>query len=97
MIGRESAGRLVMWPWFSKNIKSLSDRFSEPALSAAPSYFSTVCDTTMRDNVEEFFRARTDKTPGLQRVLALTDEKIDRCIAFRESQSDAIGAVLRGH
>jgi len=55
------------------------------------------CDRTHRDEVAAFFKDRSAKASGGERILAQTLESIDQCVAVRKAQEPSVAEFLKGY
>ena len=64
-------------------------------MQRTPGIAGEACDTAARGELDAFFRPKIAHLPGTPRTLALAEEQIDRCLAFRAAKGDEIRAALR--
>jgi len=48
-----------------------------------------------RKDLESFFRPKVPQLPGTQRTLALAEQQIDRCLAFKDAKGAEVVAAFR--
>lgn len=56
--------------------------------------FSHVCDAGTRKEMVDFFQPKVATIPGLKRRLAMAEEQIDRCMAFKDAKGKELRAAL---
>lgn len=93
-MGAEPAARTALWAWYKKNYDALHKRVSDEEIPRSINMFSDVCDGDTRKDMEDFFQPKVAAIPGLKRPLALAEEHIDRCIAFRDAKGKAVRTAL---
>lgn len=93
-MGEEPVARDALWSWFKINYDALLKRVSKEEIGRATDILSHACDKDMRADAESFFRPKVKAIPGLERRLDLTEERIDRCIAFGDAKAKEIRAAL---
>ena len=91
----EPVGRAVLWHWFGENYTRLLGRLSPAGMQRTPGIAGEACDVAARDELDAFFRPKIAQLPGTPRTLALAEEQIDRCIAFRAAKGEEIRAALQ--
>ncbi|MDE2134085.1 MAG: M1 family metallopeptidase [Alphaproteobacteria bacterium] len=91
----EPTARTVLWNWFKANYGAMVARSGTRGLSRGVSILSNACDKGSRDAVETFFRPKTDVLEGSARPLALVEERIEGCIAFKAAKDPEIAAALQ--
>jgi alanyl aminopeptidase len=98
-MAEEPAARTALWDWFRTHYAALLKRVSAEEIPRAPSLFNEACDPDTRKSLEDFFRPQVATVPGLARSLDLAEERIDRCIAFRDAKAkdvrDALAAATK--
>jgi len=60
-----------------------------------PGILANACDAGARSDVESFFRPKVAELPGVQRPLALSEEQIDRCIAFKQARGAEVESAIK--
>ena len=93
--GQEPVAQLTLWTWYKANYQALLERVSRDGMRNAPGMRSEACDAASREEVEAFFRPKVDELTGIARPLALTEENISRCTAFREVGAQSVETALR--
>lgn len=94
-MGPEPVARGALWAWLKANYGALLKRVSKEEIGRAAGILSDACDKDARADAEAFFRPKVKDVPGLARRLNLTEENIDRCIAFRDAKAKEIQAALK--
>ena len=72
--------------WFKEKYGLISMVIPKKYLAMAPIIGAGFCSTEMRNDVETFFKAKLKDNPDSKRHLSTTLEKIEMCIALKESQ-----------
>jgi len=93
-LAAEPAARAVLWSWFKANYGTLLARVSTQGMSRASGILANACDAPSREALERFFRPKTATLVGVSRPLALAEEKIDACIAFKAAKGAEIDEAL---
>jgi hypothetical protein len=52
------------------------------------------CDGGARADLDAFLRPKLPQLPGMARRLALAEEQIDRCIAFKDARGAEIESAI---
>lgn len=84
-----------IWAWLKANYDNLATRLPPDAMAELPGVIARACDEASRADLDSFFRPKVATLPGLARPLALAEEQIDRCIAFKAMKGAEIAAALR--
>jgi alanyl aminopeptidase len=92
---REEKGQPVLWAWFKSNFSAIEARVSAQGLGEGPGLFAYGCDAAARAELDGFFGPRTGELQGTARTLKENDDRIDRCIAFRQAKGAEIAAALK--
>lgn len=87
----------LVWDFFKSHYDAMLARAPREIVGEAPALAQAFCDPAHRKDVAEFFQGRVEKLPGGPRTLAQTLEKIDLCIALRETQEPSVGEFLSGY
>ena len=94
-MSEEPVAAATLWSWSKSNYAPLLNRLSRDRMGRAVTTLQNACDGSARADLDGFFGPKTSYLTGTARVLALSDEKISRCIAFRQAKaSDVAAAVL---
>jgi hypothetical protein len=64
-------------------------------MAEVPAVMARACDEASRADLDSFFRPKLAGLPGVARPLALAEEQIDRCIAFKAAKGAEIATALR--
>ena len=94
-IMQNPAGRQLTWDFIRQHwteIETKLSNYSEASLVQASGVF---CDTTKRDEVQQFFSEH--KIPAAERELKLTLEQINGCIDVRTHQQPLLQSWLQRH
>jgi len=91
----EPVARAQFWSWFKSNYAALLARLSPMGMGRAPGILANACDSAARADVEAFFRPKVPQLSGTQRTLALAEEQIDRCIAFKSARGAEVESAIR--
>jgi alanyl aminopeptidase len=84
-----------IWAWLKANYESLAVRLPPDAMAEMPGAMARACDKASRADLDSFFRPKLSIVPGAARPLALAEEQIDRCIAFKTAKGAEIAAAFR--
>jgi alanyl aminopeptidase len=91
----EPVARAQLWTWYKDNYPTLLKRLSPFGMGRAPAILANACDAGSRSDVETFFRPKVPQLPGTQRTLALAEEQIDRCIAFKSARGAEVESAIK--
>lgn len=94
-MAQEPFAQRALWRWYKANYEALLLRVSRDGMREAPAILSQACDPTSRDELEAFFRPKVGELTGIDRTLALSEEGIARCVAFRQVGAQGVEAALR--
>jgi alanyl aminopeptidase len=92
-MGDETAARGAFWAWYKKNYDALLARLPNAGAARVAAALSEACDANTRADLQGFFDARTASLT--RRALALSEESIDRCVAFKWTKAGEIAAALK--
>ena len=92
---REEKGQPVLWSWFKANFTAMEARVSPQGMGEAPSFFQYGCDAAAKSELDGFFGPKTGELQGTTRTLKENDDRIDRCIAFKQAKGTEITAALK--
>jgi cytosol alanyl aminopeptidase len=92
---QEPTARAALWSWFEGNYAEFIKRVSPLGMLGAPSMLSSSCSAGERKDLEAFFRPKVSQLPGTQRTLALAEQQIDRCLAFKDAKGAEVEAAFR--
>ena len=95
----EPVASAILWNWYRDNYSALLARLSRDGMTRAPSILQNACDIASRNALDAFFASKTEQLTGTAHTLALAEQRISRCIAFRQARSADVVAALRaaGH
>jgi alanyl aminopeptidase len=91
----ETAGRPVLWTWFKANFEAMEKRVSAQGLGSAPDIQKFGCDAAAKSDLDAFFLPKTGELQGTPRTLKENDDRIDRCVAFKQAKGAEIAAALK--
>ncbi|MGC9954372.1 MAG: M1 family aminopeptidase [Rhizomicrobium sp.] len=91
----EPVARAALWKWFKANYETVAARTATHGMSRAVTILSSACDKDSRAALESFFRPKTGVLQGSSRPLALAEEQIDRCVAFKAAKGPEIVGALK--
>jgi alanyl aminopeptidase len=90
----EAAARPILWDWFKSNFDALKTRLSAQGFSGGPSILRYGCDENAKTELDAFFGPKTSELEGTVRTLKQNDDRIDRCVAFKQAKADEIATAL---
>lgn len=90
----EPVARDASWSWFTANFEAIKKRVSRRGMSSTPGILSFACDPRSKTELHAFFAPKTKELDGSARALQQTEERIDRCIAFKAAKGAEINAAL---
>ena len=93
-MSQELVARVALWNWFKAHYGAVLKRVSDGEIGRAVQILSPACDAQSRADAESFFRPKTKAVPGIAHRLDVTEENIDRCIAFKDAKAKEVGAAL---
>lgn len=82
---------------FKSNYDTLTQKMPRETLPYMSFMGGSFCDAEHRASVETFFKERTAKEPGGERVLAQVLEGIDLCAAKKAAQEPSVAAFLKDY
>jgi cytosol alanyl aminopeptidase len=94
-MSNEPVARVQFWGWFKQNYPVLLKRLSPFGMGRGPLILANACDSGLRGDVESFFRPKVPQLPGTHRTLALAEEQIDRCIAFKQARGAEVESAVK--
>jgi len=94
-MSEEPTAAATLWNWYKANFKVLLARLSRDGMRRAPSTLQFACDEPARNDLDAFFAPKTGYLTGTARALSLAEQRIDRCIVFRQAKASEIAAALR--
>ena len=78
----------AIYEWLKGNFSVISMVVPEKYLNRVTMVTAGFCSKEMKQDVENFFRPKLNEIPGLERSLSTTLEKIEMCIALKDSQRE---------
>jgi alanyl aminopeptidase len=94
-LASEPVASAALWRWYQNNYATLLARVSRDGMARAPSILANACDMGSRNELDAFFSPKTDQLTGTARKLALAEQRISRCVSFRQARSADVTAALR--
>jgi alanyl aminopeptidase len=94
-MSEEPTAAATLWNWYKTNFKALLVRLSRDGMRRAPSTLQFACDEPTRNDLDTFFAPKTGYLTGTARALSLAEQRISRCIAFRQAKASEIAASFR--
>lgn len=94
-MSQEQIAQRALWNWYKANYEALLARVSRDGMRGAPAILAQACDASSRDELEAFFRPKVGQLTGIDRALALSEESIARCVAFRQVGAQSVEAAFR--
>jgi alanyl aminopeptidase len=91
----ETKGRNVAWAWFKANYDGVVKRLSTDGMSGMPDIQTLGCDAAAKADLDAFFGPKTSQLSGTPRTLKENDDRINRCIAFKNAKAGEISAALK--
>jgi alanyl aminopeptidase len=88
--------RDAAWAFLMEKYDTVAERIPADWRRALIAKGASFCDAARRDEVRATFEAKAPQYPGGPRVLAQTLERIDLCIAARETQQASVEKFLSG-
>ncbi|HEY2071493.1 MAG TPA: M1 family metallopeptidase [Rhizomicrobium sp.] len=92
---REPKSQALLWTWFKANLAGIEARVSAQGLGEAPGIFTFGCDAGAKSDMDGYFGPKAQELQGTTRTLRHADDRIDRCIAFKEAKASEIVAALK--
>ncbi len=91
---REEALHNILWTWFTTNYDAIITFLGDKSARRMPGMASGFCNAEGRKTASDFFAGVT-QTPGMQRNLDLTLERIDQCQRLREVNGAPLKAYFK--
>jgi alanyl aminopeptidase len=91
----ENVARAALWDWVKTSYTGLIARVSPQGMSRSVGVLSEACDVGARSDLDAFFGPKTKDLEGTARPLALAEEQIDRCVAFKAAKGAEMTAALK--
>ncbi len=83
-----------LWGWTKANFAALEARVSRYGLGRLPEVLRRACSPEQRDDLVAFLGPKAKDLAGVPRTLALAQERIGRCIAFRDAKGEEVKTAL---
>ncbi|WP_206486010.1 M1 family metallopeptidase [Thalassotalea sp. G2M2-11] len=77
-----------VYQWLKDKYGFIAMVIPKKYLAMAPIIGAGFCSKEMRNDVETFFKAKLEDNPASERYLSTTLEKIEMCVALKESQME---------
>jgi hypothetical protein len=91
----EPKGRDVAWAWFKANYSSVLKRLSPYGMGGTPDILQYACDSNAKADLTAFFGPKTSQLTGTPRALKENEDRIDRCVAFKQAKAAEIAAAIK--
>jgi alanyl aminopeptidase len=91
----EPKGRDVAWAWFKANYSNLLKRLSSYGMGDTPGILQYACDGTAKADLAAFLGPKTSQLTGTPRTLKENEDRIDRCVAFKQAKGTEISGAIR--
>jgi len=88
------SSRAITWQWMRTQWDQVSKPFPYWLLESAMGGLGSGCDAGLQHEIDEFFATRP--TPGAERRVRISKERIETCVAFRDAQRPALTRYLAG-
>lgn len=89
--------RDATWEWFKFNFETfVTTRVPDVRKGGLPGYAGGFCTLERRDEVKTFFTENASLTPGYERSLAQTVERIELCTALTKFKGEEMVEALAG-
>ncbi len=82
------------WEWLTARFDDVLARRPDTRKASVSNMGGAFCSTEKQAEVEAFFMAQADKTPGYERSLAQTLEGISLCSAFKDAKGEELAKAL---
>ena len=90
----EQKGRDVAWAWFKTNYSNVLKRLSSYGMGDMPDILQYACDGNAKADLAAFFGPRTSQLTGTLRRLKENEDRIDRCVAFKQAKGAEISRAI---
>ncbi|WP_226649154.1 M1 family metallopeptidase [Microbulbifer variabilis] len=81
------------WTWLRDNFVPVVDKIPAQMRRHTPTFASAFCDKKHLDELQQLFAQHGKLTPGYQRSLAQTEERIHLCMALQEKGQSLMEAL----
>ncbi len=86
--------RGVAWSYLKEHWSDLDEKVTSFGGNGAVSALGSSCSADMRGDIKQFFS--THKATGAERTVQQSLERIDNCVAFKQTQESSMSAWLDG-
>jgi hypothetical protein len=91
----EPKGRDVAWVWFKANYNNVLKRLSSYGMGGTPDILQYACDGNAKADLAAFFGPKTSQLTGTPRTLKENEDRIDRCVAFKQAKGAEISRAIK--
>jgi len=91
---RDPATREATWDWLRANFPAFVSKIPRQWPRRTPGLAASFCDTARIPEVEALFAQHSGLTPGYEKSLAQTTERIKLCAALKGTQMDGLVAAM---
>ncbi|WP_299947530.1 M1 family metallopeptidase [uncultured Microbulbifer sp.] len=81
------------WAWLQQNFEKVVDKIPAQIRRRTPAFANTFCDRKRLGELQQLFAKHGDLTPGYERSLAQTEERIALCMALQEKGRSLMEAL----
>jgi alanyl aminopeptidase len=81
------------WAWLRNNFVQVVDKIPAQIRRHTPAFANAFCDKKQLDELQQLFAQHGKLTPGYQRSLAQTEERIQLCMALQEKGQSLMEAL----
>ncbi|WKD49545.1 M1 family metallopeptidase [Microbulbifer spongiae] len=81
------------WAWLQQNFEQVVDKIPAQIRRRTPAFANTFCDRKHLGELQQLFAKHGHLTPGYERSLAQTEERIALCMALREQGRSLMEAL----
>lgn len=81
------------WKWLQQNFDKVVEKIPSQIRRRTPAFASIFCDAKHLEELQQLFVQHGDLTPGYQRSLAQTEERIQLCMALEEKGQSLMQAL----
>ncbi|MCO1336022.1 ERAP1-like C-terminal domain-containing protein [Microbulbifer sp. OS29] len=81
------------WQWLQHNFSKVVNKIPAQIRRHTPALASAFCDKQHLQELQQLFILRGELTPGYQRSLAQTEERIQLCMALEKKGKSLLGAL----
>jgi alanyl aminopeptidase len=91
---REEALHAVVWDWATANYDKLLKLLGDKSARSMPNLAGGFCSAEGRKKAQDFFNS-VEKTPGMDRNLALTLERVEQCERLRTLHAERLADFFK--